>query len=280
MDKKRYTLEQANQEAQERGLEVVRVASGFLVRSVGCDCEDTDWKRGCVKYERLSRLVEGLDARVAAREREQRSQEVARVIARDIYERIEERIRQVGAEMGIPYEQLREPFFERVARAFRSLAEQVEQEKLEAEYRSYDQRFVEYVARSRLLEGSEIMKRAELVHPKQLRQMEEQKSIERMHYADFPADCVHPDFRRYGGKSNLYHCSVTFPLSPEQRQELDNATLLTRLEAAAFLDIPETEFDRLKKKLGINQADQRPGRGLNLYYLYRFSDVLLLQSQL
>lgn len=280
MDKKRYTLEQANQEAQERGLEVVRVAGGFLMRPVGCDCEETDWKRGCVKYERLSRLVEGLDARVAAARREQQSQEVAEAIARDIYERIDERIRQVGSEMGIPYEQLREPFFERVARAFRSLAERVEQEKLEAEQRSYDQSLAEYVARSSLLEASEIMKRASLVHPKQLRQMEDLKWIERMRYTDFPADCVHPAFRRFGSKSNLYHCSVTFPLNPEQRQKLDNTTLLTRLEAADFLDVPETEFDRLKKKFGINQADQRLGRGLNVYYLYRLSDVLLLQSKL
>ena len=62
-------------------------------------------------------------------------------------------------------------------------------------------------------------------------------------------------------------------LTPEERMAIDQATLLTRLQAAAWLGISPAAFDTRRKKVGLRPADTMPGASGWAANLYRLSEI-------
>lgn len=68
------------------------------------------------------------------------------------------------------------------------------------------------------------------------------------------------------------------PLTPDELRAVADGVLLTANQAAAYLDITRAEFDKLKKKRGLQAAEYRRGNAAYPYALYRLADIDHLQD--
>jgi hypothetical protein len=73
----------------------------------------------------------------------------------------------------------------------------------------------------------------------------------------------------------VYYFEPVAP-TPAQRKSIQENTLLSRLDAAAYLGIEPKVFDRLRKKTGLQRAGRFSTSGGHFGNLFRLSDVMRL----
>lgn len=125
------------------------------------------------------------------------------------------------------------------------------------------------IAEQGLLNQEQLQNHLGLIHPKQLRTAEELKLITPELYA--------PHLTIHSLKDSYYR---PVALNPQQREQIERHTLLTKKEVIAFLEITSQEFDRLLKNGSLLKADQKTNKNGWTYYLYRLSDLLSLKPKL
>lgn len=86
-----------------------------------------------------------------------------------------------------------------------------------------------------------------------------------------------PDLYSHGAQMSKWDRAYEDrPLTPDELRAVADGVLLTANQAAAYLDITRAEFDKLKKKRGLQAAEYRRGNAAYPYALYRLADVQTL----
>lgn len=87
---------------------------------------------------------------------------------------------------------------------------------------------------------------------------------------DVPLPSCLADQGAAAGRHRYYH---PVELTPEQRAQIARETLLTRVQAAAYLRMPAARFDQLRIACGLEHAAKQVGYSGWPTYLYRLADL-------
>lgn len=171
-------------------------------------------------------------------------------------------------------------FMEAVLKQVRSFQQEQKNATYKAEQDLCEIKKEEWIKQQGLLTKKQIMQQWQLIHESQFYAAVNLKWIKELLWLSFPNECL-PSFMRHSATwSGYYKISINIP--EIDYQQLNELSLLTRLQAAEFLKFTPKEFDKFRKKYNLPVADTRMSSGLGSnfrqYNLYRLSDILKLQK--
>lgn len=177
-----------------------------------------------------------------------------------------------------------ESFLETVRNAVLQIQSQQEHTQREKQEAIKEANRQAWIAQQGLLTQQQIIQQWGLVHERQFFAAINLKWLTSIQTYQFPAGCYPSNMRRSSLASGYYRVNVATPLTPTDQEQLKRVTLLTRLQAAEFLEVTPQKFDKLKKQYSLTVAEERYTLSRNepqrKYYLYSLADLIELQKHI